>query len=356
VVGARELTLAEILQRLRYETVGFHASPLLRASSGFGRGFESYVSCEPPAIARLDPLAAARERSRGEPADALVEAAFGRWLEARKDDPRRAEQPFFALVQLSDVGMDYLPPKAYAADFDPEYKGPIDGRDVAGKGLPANAAPRDVEHLRALYDAEVRATDDLIGRLLDALDAADLLDDTIVVVTATHGEELLEHGAKGAGRGVYIESVQVPLVLWSGRGLPEQRRVPDTVGLVDVVPTLLQLALLPPPAMLAFDGRSLLPLLRGEEVPAVPVRSVQADPGAPEQRMLAVREGSRTLLLPGPSGQAMVFDLARDPAERRPALLAPGFDRLPLDRLDAEVRAALALRAAGGGPSAAASP
>ena len=149
-----------------------------------------------------------------------------------------------------------------------------------------------------------------------------MLDKSIVVFTADHGEEFREHGQLAHGTSLYNELIRVPLIVL----VPGQRGgrvVRDNVSLVDVAPTLLALLGLPPEPR--FEGRSLVPLLTGDapaadvvaELP--PISSSPLDLG---RHSLAFVRGSVKLVLPRKTGYAktrpMLFDLATDPRETRP--------------------------------------
>ena len=125
--------------------------------------------------------------------------------------------------------------------FDPEYEGPIDGREITGERslVHKGMAARDLEHLLALYDGGIAWVDSEIGRFLDALEELGLSEDTLVIITSDHGEEFFEHDRKTHRKQLYRESVHVPLLMrWPGR-LPEGVRVSGPTGIVDVAPTIL---------------------------------------------------------------------------------------------------------------------
>jgi arylsulfatase len=330
-----ETLLQETFGRRGYETVGFYGGPLLHPYYGFGRGFDAYESCMSHQYDAEELMKRGLVESHADQTNPAIERAFTRWV------GRRSGKPFFAFVHMWDVHYDYMPPEPYASMFDPDYDGPLDGRRITGPGFPDNASKRDVEHLLALYDGEIRYTDDTIGRMLAALDAAGVLRDTVVVVTADHGEEFREHGGKTHHRTVYTESVHVPLVVW-GRGVPAGRRVAEPVSLADVAPTISGLAgtdPLPDP-----DGRSLVAALGGEPLAPRPVLSGMYVPGQEWRRTLAVRERDRSLVLWKKHDQWMRFDVARDPGERHATMLDDGPERAPLAAYDAEVVALLATR------------
>jgi arylsulfatase A-like enzyme len=129
-------------------------------------------------------------------------------------------------------------------------------------------------HIRTLYAADVRSTDDEIARLVGGLERR-FGSDWLIVVTADHGESLGEHDFYyDHGDYVYEASLRVPLgIVLPGEDREAGRVVEDPVSLVDVTPTLVELLELLPPEEGArrFEGRSLVPYLRGETLPERPV-------------------------------------------------------------------------------------
>ena len=119
----------------------------------------------------------------------------------------------------------------------------------------------DIHALTALYWGAVTWIDDVVGRVLDALDASGQADETLVLFTSDHGDMLGSHGRFGKSS-LYEESVRVPLIA-RGPGLPRGGVPSDGVAsLVDLTPTLLEAAGLDRPE--AMQGESLWPMLRGE--------------------------------------------------------------------------------------------
>src|SRR5262249_20149816 len=119
---------------------------------------------------------------------------------------------------------------------------------------PVSAA--DNARLRDLYDGEIRYTDEYFGRLLDGLERRGLLENTIVALTADHGEEFLEHGGVGHGQTLHGEVVNVPMLLRLPGGASGGTAV-DRVGQqVDLLPTILDAAGVPVPP--GLDGASWL--------------------------------------------------------------------------------------------------
>jgi arylsulfatase A-like enzyme len=328
--------LQEAFSRAGYETAGFYSGPFLHPYFGFGRGFDRYASCETIEVddARpIDAMTSAHEDRTNE----TVRRSFTEWLDTRPED-----RPFFAFVHMWDVHFDYIAPEPWGTAFARPYAGNLDGRRIAAQGFPERVSRADLEHLLALYDGEVLYTDDTIGKLLEALDRAGVLDETLVVVTADHGEEFKEHGGKTHHRTVFVESVHVPLILWARQGLPRGLRIEPFVALADVAPTILDLVGLAP--LSGADGRSLAPAIRGEALPTRPVRSSMVVPGEESRRTIALREGRRSLILWKKRDRWLRFDVGRDPGESVPSQPNAG-ERAELERYDAEILALLANRA-----------
>jgi arylsulfatase A-like enzyme len=146
---------------------------------------------------------------------------------------------------------------------------------------------RFVRHEKAWYDGSIRGMDAEIGRLLDRLEHLGLAERVAVAFVSDHGEEFLEHGSHWHGLNVYGENANVPFLLWAPGFLPRGVEVAPTVQLVDVMPTLLDLAGLPAPER--AQGRSLLPLVQQAAAgkvaaewarrPAFTERAVRSGPG-----------------------------------------------------------------------------
>jgi arylsulfatase A-like enzyme len=176
--------------------------------------------------------------------------------------------PFLLTVFFSTAHFPYAAPAPYYRSFtEPAYRGRFKyDRPV---GLEEEEAPdeADIRQVRGLYDGAVASIDDAAGTILAALDRYGLAKSTIVVVVADHGETLFEHG-RGEGHGDHLfgdEGTHVPLVIFDPRN-PVGRRVSAIARDVDLAPTLCELAGVAGPA--GADGRSLVPSMRGETLPA----------------------------------------------------------------------------------------
>jgi len=131
-------------------------------------------------------------------------------------------------------------------------------------GTDLDAGRRSIEELAEHYDAAVRRADAHVGRVISALEEATAMEDAWVIVTADHGEELMDHGKMlSHGRTLYRELVRVPLIVKPPEGTFEPgARVAGPVELIDLAPTVLDHFAVPAPEL---PGRDLLPRIRGEE-------------------------------------------------------------------------------------------
>jgi arylsulfatase A-like enzyme len=233
-------TLAERLHAAGYRTSAAVSSFVLDKRLGFAQGFGTYECTfekqrATATMERWEGLAVPAGFDRR--ADETTDIALA-WLARRGKD-----RPFFLWVHYFDPHQPYAPPAPYDRRF-------------PGAGQPGPAG------ITALYDGEIAFADRELGRLVDAIEAEGLSGRTLLVVTADHGEGLMQHGHMGHGLHLYEEAVRVPLVYrWPG-SLPAGTRVPGPVEHVDLVPTVLDLLGLPR-GQEDVQGQSLAAALRG---------------------------------------------------------------------------------------------
>ena len=333
--------VAEPLRAAGYRTAGFYSWKYLEPRFGFGPGFETWERKAHTFYSHpeVGPLYE-RLRAAGDLAgqQALVERyptlfddthpsspevidAAADWLDERAS--AGDDDPFFLFVHLFDVHDPYHPPEPYYSLFADGYEGEIDGRRVTTRDSPVvgDMPARDLERLVSLYDGAIRFVDSEIGRLLAKLEKLGLKQNTLVVVTADHGEEFFEHGHKTHRRQVYLESISVPLILRWPAGLPSAGRVVQgNVGLVDVTPTLYAAAGVRSPVPTL--GVDLLPLARGEQVNGTRTYLSELllfDQGPVPQRILSLVRGEEQRLLTTRGVEpwsAASLNLAQDPLGR----------------------------------------
>ena len=297
-LAASTPTLSESLHAQGFATGAVSEGGGIGLGRGFDRGFDTYIE-NPASIPHRPGTQSA--------------VSFPRALDWIQ---RVGDRRFFLFLHTYEVHGPYQPPAEYESFFRDE------GPELAA---PAGLAPtRSPVH----YDREIRYVDDELRRFVAGLEAAGQLDDTLLVVTSDHGEEFLEHGAIGHGSTPYQEVLEVPLI-FRGPGVPARRRIDAPVGLVDLMPTLLELLGVPVPA--GVSGRSFAELVSGaaadvswRERPLFSEawfahRRTPAGRLPVAQPTLAVRVGDRKLIRfrEGDSFRYEYYDLASDPGEKR---------------------------------------
>jgi arylsulfatase A-like enzyme len=184
------------------------------------------------------------------------------------------------------------------------FEGVKVGRTPMGEG------PHD--HVVRLYDANLAYADHQIGLLRERLEKEGRWDDLIVVLTADHGEEFLEHGSFEHGWHLYDEIIKIPLIIRLPRQA-EPRRLPEPVDLIDLGATLADIFGVLGDAAGQFEGRSLLPLLAGGRI--VP-RTIYAR-DLTQRPSYATFDGHLKLIHNPNWGVTELYEPERDPGERR---------------------------------------
>lgn len=252
-IGAQH-TLAEILREQGYNTtcVGFSGN----ASS---RGFDTYLDYE---AWKPD------ETGRCPKAENLNDVTLPEIRRLAEDS-----KPFFLFVRHMDPHSPYLPPGPYERLFYGDNEQAAENTslqpiwdfkpfaDFIRSWVPERCTDR--HYVDAQYDGAIAYMDAAIGNIFAAVDALGLTEETLIIVTSDHGETLYEHDCFYDHHGLYECTLTVPLVLrWPGQ-VPAGLRYPGFSLIKDITPTILDLIGIE--TNITFDGRSLAPLLRGEE-------------------------------------------------------------------------------------------
>jgi len=297
--------LPEMLRQRGYATAAVSASPIVRntpsrinAVGGFGRGFQTFD-----------------EACWRKHAACVNEKAFGL--------VQTLPEPWFLYLHYMEPHAPYRPAASHPRRFAPkDPKGvrpwarrgetwPIARRIYDGNtdgSTRYDFTPRDVAHLADLYDEEIAYFDEQLAKLVDALRERGLLDRTVIVLAADHGEEQYEHGQFGHCRNLAYETVlKTPLVM----------RIPGVEGgrrqaladNLDVVPTLLDYLGFLAPETPKFEGSSLRPVIERDK----PVRRLAF--GAQGVTRTA-SDGTHKLIFDLASGTSRLFDLSADPGEK----------------------------------------
>jgi arylsulfatase A-like enzyme len=250
-------TLAEVLGARGYATAGFVANTIYATrETGLDRGFVHYED-HPVSFAQIVKSSTLGRALIGRPFRqvldywtplahkdaATVNHELARWLDAHPD------RPFFAYLNYFDTHSPYVP----RAPFDGRF-GPTGPRSNIPLDPQTDWTPDQVALQRNAYDACMAYLDSQIDSLFGDLKRRGILANTIVVLTADHGEELYEHQVMDHGNSVYRPAVQVPLIVIYPDHVPAGVRVGTPVTLRDITQTVTDLAGVAPSP---FPGRSL---------------------------------------------------------------------------------------------------
>ena len=189
---------------------------------------------------------------------------------------RRRERPWLLSVNIYDPHPPFIPPRTYFERFDPhQMPGPhFRDSDLAQQaklaaidfqGEVKTPEERDARTLQAKYYAMIALIDDQLTRILDVLEQTGQRENTVIIFTTDHGEMLGDHGLLEKGCRFYEGLVRVPLVFWWPGRFQQDLQSHALVELIDKTATILELAGLEAPDYV--QGRSLLPILRGEASP-----------------------------------------------------------------------------------------
>lgn len=160
----------------------------------------------------------------------------------------------------------YPPDKKSRVELGEEDVLPVDDNDESHKRTfgKVELTNRELPFITSLYDGEVRVFDDLIGRYIDALDNLKIINDTLIVITSDHGEELLERGHVGHSScnlsgTLYDESIKVPLIMHLPKLLPAGKVINEQIAQIDIMPSIFELLGLE--LTTRSEGKSLVPLI-----------------------------------------------------------------------------------------------
>lgn len=328
-LGPTPPTLAEVLARAGYETRCFTANPHISAHFGLTRGFQHADEVWREAEGGRSMMLVYRivDRLGFGPDDkggGRVVDHYTDWVEAR---PAGAP-PSFVFINLLEAHFpfDQLPeehirrytqlPRSELAEASVLSFGAQFGRELTDEEI-----VRLREPIRDLYDAGIRYTDALLGRILEATREGGRLDQTVVLVVSDHGEMVGEHDLYGHGVPMYEPILSVPLLVRYPPRVPAGARATTPVSTVGAYATVLDLVGLEPP-MKPHVG-SLLPTLEGfpggqpllAERYKGPMGNSVDDPMASLDRRYRVYRSGELKLVTATDAPPLLFDLAADPTE-----------------------------------------
>ena len=352
------VTLAEILKKSGYATAGFSANPNVSRAFNFNQGFDDFYELFKLNglwdVAGLDPLAKLRtlkgfrtvlgisQMKGSDRAAEQTEGFVSRWLDGRK--AAAAGEPFFIFINYLPPHLPYHPPAAYRERFLDRPLSPAVRELTTIRCFPAvwsriaepaSMRPDDYAALAGLYDGELAFCDACVERLIEAMRGRGLLDNTVVVVTSDHGENLGEHGGLlNHSFSIHQTVLRVPLLVHYPKNINRIGKYPGLVSTGSIFPTVLKLAGAAPAAdwPSAFPSLPESPTESGPEtviseyeLPLLELAALDQVPGADirpyavSQR--AIQDG-RWKLVSRSDGKAFLFDLAADAGEDSPLAAA----------------------------------
>jgi len=215
--------IATILKSQGYIALGFVNTNLLSRNVGFANGFDHY-SCPTSGHGRA-----------GETVDEVIE-----WFHDNRGNP----SPKIVVIHLFDVHAPYDPPAGFDMRYSPEGSGGVtEWRTDSLNGTPN---PDDLDHLIDMYDGEIAWVDFQLGRLFEELRRTGIAENALIIITADHGEEFLDHGLCSHSHTLYQELLHVPLIV-AGPGIPVGIEDSIPCGQFDILPIIAGFAGVPLP-------------------------------------------------------------------------------------------------------------
>jgi arylsulfatase len=286
-VTARFSWLPEEVQRAGYTTGAVVSHSFVSAKWGFARGFDVFDETNV-------------KGQRAVTAVGVTDAAIA-FVDSQPERPflllAHYFDPHFALIEHEDFGFQD------AAPYAGRIRSPVPFMLFGNRRL--KLPDPDVQEMLRIYDSEIAFTDREIGRLLEHLRARGVYEQAIIVLTADHGEEFLEHGRVGHTRTLYDELIRVPLLLKVPGVAARVETAP--VALVDVFPTLLSAI-----GLEARDDLEGVDLL----APAAEPRAIFSETSR-QAELRAVVRGRHKLVRDLRAGQDRLYDRSEDPSEQR---------------------------------------
>ena len=324
-------TMAEVLSQNGYHTMGVAANLYLRYDFGLQRGFADFRIPRPVPILAAESWYMLRNGMR-RAINLFADTAQYDRLYSRGDavngeffnmlqEPKLAQAPFFAFFNYMDAHFPYIPPRPFDRLF-PGKKSSVSEGDleaiqdrVNGEG---DRLPQlYTDYAVSQYDGGIAYIDSQIGQLVDWLKRQNLYDNTMIVVTADHGEAFGEKGLFLHGNSLYANLLHVPLLVKYPHSA-HTGMVDAPVSLLDIFPTVMKVAGVTPPATLQGrdlqDPEALQPRdLFSESFPC-PVLHQPACPGGCFMRTIVSWPNK---FIWSSSGHLEAYELQRDPNENR---------------------------------------
>lgn len=283
---AKWVTIDEVAKKAGKFVAGVSGNGYIRPARGFGSGWDKFVNHI--------------EKSLGLRGADIMDKGFS-FITPKKD------QPWFLYLGLIDTHVTWRAKQPWLDRYDGGYKGRFatEFGDHGPRGVAKDLSDREKDHVRALYDSNVSYQDDLLGQLIEKLKSWGVWDQTMLIITADHGDEQWEDGRVGHGGSERETLVHVPLLVHCPGTFPAVKITEGTEG-IDIVPTIADV--LGVPVDPEWQGMSLVALANGAGGYPLMSFSSQYENGH------GGRIGHWKLKLIG-TQTPRLYDLAKDPGE-----------------------------------------
>ncbi len=302
-------TLAEVLRERNFSTMAVTSHTFLDVRHGFSQGFEQFKQVNDTG------------KTHSAITSQLVSWEASNWLKDQVKDQVSKGTPknLFMFLHFFDAHFNFR----HHPDFDLTQQFAGKTRIKPGMSLAAleknkkSFSAADLSHLKLLLAEELAYIDHHIGLIVKTLEQLGLMKDTLIIITADHGEGFMEHGSLGHTVNLFDELLHVPLIV-SGAGVPKGLVVTDPVSILDIFPTIIQ-ALNLPEETKYLDGVSLLP----KNIKRTPERILLAEVGyrGHDNKVVvdkaSARVGRYKLIVNRSTRRKVLFDTTLDPAEKR---------------------------------------
>lgn len=268
-----EPTLAQLLGREGYRSVAVSNNTWISREFGFDRGFDEFYTSwqlfqngvDFGDVARtesgtIDKFCGILRKFEGNPVKNIANLVYGQFFRKRNDDGASrtnqivaknidewtTDKPLFLFINYLEPHLEYHPPDSFSEQYLPAGVTPTEASRVNQDAWgyitgEVKMTERDFEILRGLYRAEIAYLDKRIAELRRLFDEQGVLDETTFIITGDHGENIGEHGLMDHQYSLHQTLLNVPLTM-VGSSVPGGELVQKPVGLVDLVPTVLDIA------------------------------------------------------------------------------------------------------------------
>lgn len=309
-------TLAEVLKSYGFATGAFVSRPVLKARYGLNQGFDVYAHAWRWDNNLAEKLYDLWDREDSLPFMDSVSKTALRWLEHNQG--RKA----FLWVHWFHPHRPYEPPPPFGTLYTKDYKGPYECTEETLSKIHKEKialSPEDIDYFRGMYGGEVTYSDLQVGFLMEKMDKLNLWEDSLLILTADHGESLYDHEYFfGHSVLVYECTLRVPLIIVMPSKVPQGKRINSSfVRSIDIMPTLLSLAEIPLGEGDGIDGRDFSSLLLGKVADSHGLQKVMSVTYASGMEKVAIRNGRWKLHLNSGDSKVELYDIEEDPEEKQ---------------------------------------